>query len=147
MWTLLDAEPEATNPLTATYLNRLSDLLFILGAGRQPRAGDVKWQPQANRAECDIGNRLDGLAGCAQPGARAPSRSPVCVASSLPWRARAPDGPGPRRSRRELNDLGEDFHAVALDREEAAVHGGHQVSSPLRRIMTGPSASTPSSGM
>jgi cob(I)alamin adenosyltransferase len=37
------------NPLTATYLNRLSDLLFILarianvGAG-----GDVLWQPGLN---------------------------------------------------------------------------------------------------
>src|SRR3954469_18828953 len=29
-WALLEAEPESTNPLTATYLNRLSDLLFIL---------------------------------------------------------------------------------------------------------------------
>ncbi|HTW19500.1 MAG TPA: cob(I)yrinic acid a,c-diamide adenosyltransferase, partial [Mycobacteriales bacterium] len=30
VWALLDAQPETTNPLTATYLNRLSDLLFIL---------------------------------------------------------------------------------------------------------------------
>src|SRR4051794_33698916 len=29
-WSLLEAEPDATNPVTATYLNRLSDLLFIL---------------------------------------------------------------------------------------------------------------------
>src|SRR3954449_6912442 len=29
-WALLAVEPAATNPVTATYLNRLSDLLFIL---------------------------------------------------------------------------------------------------------------------
>jgi cob(I)alamin adenosyltransferase len=48
-WTLLAAEPEATNPLTATYLNRLSDLLFILARVANLADGDVTWQPQANR--------------------------------------------------------------------------------------------------
>jgi cob(I)alamin adenosyltransferase len=49
VWTLLDAEPEATNPLTATYLNRLSDLLFILARVANLATGDVTWQPQASR--------------------------------------------------------------------------------------------------
>ena len=44
MWALLEADPDRTNPLTATYLNRLSDLLFILGRVANP-AGDVLWQP------------------------------------------------------------------------------------------------------
>jgi cob(I)alamin adenosyltransferase len=48
-WTLFDAEPEATNPLTATYLNRLSDLLFILARVANLAEGDVTWQPQASR--------------------------------------------------------------------------------------------------
>lgn len=50
-WQALDTYHGGMNPLTATYLNRLSDLLFILsrlvnvGAG-----GDVLWQPGANRS-------------------------------------------------------------------------------------------------
>lgn len=43
-WTLLDADGERTNPLTARYLNRLSDLLFILARLANP-AGDVLWKP------------------------------------------------------------------------------------------------------
>jgi cob(I)alamin adenosyltransferase len=50
VWTLLEAEPEATNPLTATYLNRLSDLLFILARVANLAEGDVTWTPQAGRA-------------------------------------------------------------------------------------------------
>lgn len=49
VWTLLNAAPDTTNPLTATYLNRLSDLLFILARVANLAAGDVTWQPQANR--------------------------------------------------------------------------------------------------
>ena len=47
-WALLEAEPARTNPTPATYLNRLSDLLFILGriANDDGRA-DVLWQPGA----------------------------------------------------------------------------------------------------
>lgn len=38
------------NPLTATYLNRLSDLLFILGrVANIERGGDVLWQPGGGR--------------------------------------------------------------------------------------------------
>jgi cob(I)alamin adenosyltransferase len=50
-WALLEAEPDATNPLTATYLNRLSDLLFILARYANREAGsssDVLWRPTAN---------------------------------------------------------------------------------------------------
>jgi cob(I)alamin adenosyltransferase len=49
VWVLLDAEGAATNPQTATYLNRLSDLLFILARVANLSTGDVKWQPAANR--------------------------------------------------------------------------------------------------
>jgi cob(I)alamin adenosyltransferase len=48
-WALLEAEPAATNPITATYLNRLSDLLFILGRAANLAEGDVTWRPRANR--------------------------------------------------------------------------------------------------
>jgi cob(I)alamin adenosyltransferase len=38
------------NPLTATYLNRLSDLLFILSRfANLGRGGDVLWQPGGGR--------------------------------------------------------------------------------------------------
>lgn len=48
-WAVLVSEPERTNPLTATYLNRLSDLLFILARVANGANGDVKWVPAANR--------------------------------------------------------------------------------------------------
>ena len=44
VWALLEADAEHTNPLTARYLNRLSDLLFILGRVANPD-GDVLWRP------------------------------------------------------------------------------------------------------
>jgi cob(I)alamin adenosyltransferase len=43
-WALLEADPERTGPLPARYLNRLSDLLFILSRVANPD-GDVKWRP------------------------------------------------------------------------------------------------------
>jgi cob(I)alamin adenosyltransferase len=49
VWILLAAEPDATNPETATYLNRLSDLLFILARVANLATGDVTWKPQASR--------------------------------------------------------------------------------------------------
>jgi cob(I)alamin adenosyltransferase len=48
-WALLEAEPDRTNPLTVTYLNRLSDLLFILARVANLERGDVTWRPQATR--------------------------------------------------------------------------------------------------
>jgi cob(I)alamin adenosyltransferase len=43
-WALIEAEPDTTNPIAAKYLNRLSDLLFILSRLANPD-GDVLWQP------------------------------------------------------------------------------------------------------
>ena len=43
-WALIEAEPEHTNKLAMKYLNRLSDLLFIL-ARLSTADGDVLWQP------------------------------------------------------------------------------------------------------
>jgi cob(I)alamin adenosyltransferase len=48
-WTLYEADPERTNPLAPRYLNRLSDLLFILGRVANP-GGDVKWVPGGSPA-------------------------------------------------------------------------------------------------
>jgi cob(I)alamin adenosyltransferase len=47
-WALIEAEPERTNRLTAQYLNRLSDLLFVLARAANP-AGDVLWSPGETR--------------------------------------------------------------------------------------------------
>jgi cob(I)alamin adenosyltransferase len=44
VWALIQADPERTNPVAAKYLNRLSDLLFILSRVANPD-GDVKWVP------------------------------------------------------------------------------------------------------
>jgi cob(I)alamin adenosyltransferase len=45
-WTALEIHAEVMNPLTATYLNRLSDLLFILA--RAATGGDeILWKPGA----------------------------------------------------------------------------------------------------
>jgi cob(I)alamin adenosyltransferase len=43
-WALYEQDPERTNPLVLQYLNRLSDLLFILSRAANPE-GDVKWRP------------------------------------------------------------------------------------------------------
>ena len=49
-WAALDMYHGGMNPLTATYLNRLSDLLFILARVANSTAqGDVLWQPGAHR--------------------------------------------------------------------------------------------------
>ncbi len=52
VWALLsdderDGAAGRTNPETARYLNRLSDLLFILARGANP-GGDVLWEPGAH---------------------------------------------------------------------------------------------------
>lgn len=43
-WALAEADPERTNRVALLYLNRLSDLLFILCRVANP-GGDVLWQP------------------------------------------------------------------------------------------------------
>jgi cob(I)alamin adenosyltransferase len=51
-WTALEEHGDTMNPLAATYLNRLSDLLFILARvanTTEGHGGDVKWVPGANR--------------------------------------------------------------------------------------------------
>ena len=50
-WTAKSEHLDAVNELTATYLNRLSDLLFILARVANNNAGgDVLWQPGSDRA-------------------------------------------------------------------------------------------------
>ncbi|GAA4904981.1 cob(I)alamin adenosyltransferase [Stackebrandtia albiflava] len=46
-WALLKEHPDDTHALPATYLNRLSDLLFILARTANDGA-DVLWKPAAN---------------------------------------------------------------------------------------------------
>ncbi|WP_072807108.1 cob(I)yrinic acid a,c-diamide adenosyltransferase [Rhodococcoides yunnanense] len=48
-WAAVDANPENTSTLPAKYLNRLSDLLFILSRHANPE-GDVQWVPGASRS-------------------------------------------------------------------------------------------------
>ncbi|HEX6920941.1 MAG TPA: cob(I)yrinic acid a,c-diamide adenosyltransferase [Actinomycetes bacterium] len=48
-WAALSEHAETMNPLTARYLNRLSDLLFVLARHANRETGDVLWVPGANR--------------------------------------------------------------------------------------------------
>jgi cob(I)alamin adenosyltransferase len=48
-WAALAEHGDTMNPLTATYLNRLSDLLFILARTANKEQGDVLWVPGENR--------------------------------------------------------------------------------------------------
>lgn len=47
-WAAVDAHPEGVSVLPAKYLNRLSDLLFILSRVANPD-GDVLWRPGGDR--------------------------------------------------------------------------------------------------
>jgi cob(I)alamin adenosyltransferase len=47
-WALYEADPERTNRAALLYLNRLSDLLFILCRVANPD-GDVLWKPGGER--------------------------------------------------------------------------------------------------
>lgn len=48
---LVEREPEQTSPETVRYLNRLSDLLFVLArAANSNGKADVLWVPGANRS-------------------------------------------------------------------------------------------------
>jgi cob(I)alamin adenosyltransferase len=47
-WLLYENDPEHTNRTALLYLNRLSDLLFILGRVANPN-GDVLWRPGGER--------------------------------------------------------------------------------------------------
>mgnify|MGYP006268221453 CR=1 FL=1 len=48
-WAAIDMYHGGMNRLTATYLNRLSDLLFILARVANKETGDVLWTPGKNR--------------------------------------------------------------------------------------------------
>jgi cob(I)alamin adenosyltransferase len=48
-WAALEVHGDSMNALTAKYLNRLSDLLFILARHANREHGDVLWVPGANR--------------------------------------------------------------------------------------------------
>jgi cob(I)alamin adenosyltransferase len=47
-WALHEVDGDRVNPLAIKYLNRLSDLLFILSRAANP-GGDVLWRPGGNR--------------------------------------------------------------------------------------------------
>ena len=48
-WAAITAHGDTVNPVTARYLNRLSDLLFILSRQANAERGDVLWRPGGER--------------------------------------------------------------------------------------------------
>ena len=48
-WHAIDSFGGGVNPITAKYLNRLSDLLFVLARCANKEIGDQLWVPGANR--------------------------------------------------------------------------------------------------
>ncbi len=48
-WAAIAQYGETMNPLAAKYLNRLSDLLFILGRVANQATGDLLWKPGGER--------------------------------------------------------------------------------------------------
>jgi cob(I)alamin adenosyltransferase len=49
-WAAIEVHGESMNPLAVTYLNRLSDLLFILGRVANEPDGDLLWVPGSSRS-------------------------------------------------------------------------------------------------
>ncbi|MBY8863697.1 cob(I)yrinic acid a,c-diamide adenosyltransferase [Nocardia sp. CA2R105] len=61
-WSAVQAHPDDISVLPAKYLNRLSDLLFILGRVANPE-GDILWRPgAAGQSETDGEATIDGPA-------------------------------------------------------------------------------------
>ncbi len=48
-WAAHEVHGETMNPLAITYLNRLSDLVFILARHANRERGDVLWVPGGER--------------------------------------------------------------------------------------------------
>jgi cob(I)alamin adenosyltransferase len=48
-WAAMEVHGDSMNPLTARYLNRLSDLLFILARRVNEPDGDLLWKPGGER--------------------------------------------------------------------------------------------------
>ena len=48
-WAAIEVHGDTMNPLTAKYLNRLSDLLFILARRANEPDGDLLWKPGGER--------------------------------------------------------------------------------------------------
>jgi cob(I)alamin adenosyltransferase len=48
-WAAMEAHGDTMNPIAVTYLNRLSDLLFILARVPNQPDGDLLWKPGGQR--------------------------------------------------------------------------------------------------
>ena len=48
-WAAIETHQDTINPLTVRYLNRLSDLIFILCRVANAEHGDILWRPGGNR--------------------------------------------------------------------------------------------------
>jgi cob(I)alamin adenosyltransferase len=56
-WAAYETHAETMNVVAITYLNRLSDLLFILARYANRESGDVLWRPGGDHDRADPGDR------------------------------------------------------------------------------------------
>ena len=49
-WAAMAEHADEMTPLPATYLNRLSDLLFVLARHANLESGDILWKPGGERS-------------------------------------------------------------------------------------------------
>ena len=86
-WAAFEVHAEVMNVLALKYLNRLSDLLFILARHANRENGDVQWVPGGERGPA-AGERLSRRpGGAASSHARKPVRASGLIATSS-----SPDG-------------------------------------------------------
>ncbi len=114
-WAAIDEHGATMNVLTAKYLNRLSDLLFILARYANRDAGDVLWVPGGERSE----PALDQQAANARRLRDVPSL-PVDVEAGS-----AGAGVGRRSGRSHHGDDGDEHGGDdALDHDEHSLDAG-----------------------
>ena len=81
-WAALDDYADTMNAQAATYLNRLSDLLFILARVANVERGDVLWEPGANSLASASGTSMWAPGGAASSQDRKPVSAAALIASS-----------------------------------------------------------------
>ena len=94
-WAAWAEHEDTMNLLAITYLNRLSDLLFILARHANRENGDVLWVPGGERGERALCSRAAGTTSAAGISSTATTSSALSVPTSSPTK---PRNGGPARN-------------------------------------------------